>query len=179
MTCASEATGTASPASANENKITEEARRIPIPSRLSIVIARLRAKCREIKAHLMIVDRSPEPAFVVRTASRFMRELHCSEPAGLAEVHCFLRCRPSFPPARFSMPRPAIRRASSFVSSLVADRGRRASKRVAFDPGWIKNRSFGVRRARGEDFRRHGKSGRREAGRVRTRHAQVSGKFMV
>src|SRR5262249_159306 len=64
MTCASEATGTASPASANENKITEEARRIPIPSRLSIVIARLRAKCREIKAHLMIVDRSREPAFV-------------------------------------------------------------------------------------------------------------------
>src|SRR5215472_3409873 len=80
MTCASEATGTASPASANENKITEEARRIPIPSRLSIVIARLRAKCREIKAHLMIVDRSREPAFVARTS---LRELHCSEPAGL------------------------------------------------------------------------------------------------
>src|SRR6516164_10550902 len=88
MTCASEATGTASPASANENKITEEARRIPIPSRLSIVIARLRAKCREIKAHLMIVDRSPERAFVARTASRFMRELHCSQPAGLAEARC-------------------------------------------------------------------------------------------
>ena len=54
ITCASEVTGTASPASANENKITEEARRIPILSRLSIVIASLRAKYREIKAHLMI-----------------------------------------------------------------------------------------------------------------------------
>jgi len=46
------------------------------------------------RAHLMIVDRSPEPAFVARTTSRFMRGLHCSEPAGLAEARCFLRCRP-------------------------------------------------------------------------------------
>src|SRR5215470_12439128 len=82
MTCASEATGTASPASANEIKITEEARRIPIPSRLSIVIARLRAKCREIKAHLMIVDRSREPAFVARTASRFLLRGRCRPRAG-------------------------------------------------------------------------------------------------
>jgi hypothetical protein len=34
----------------------------------------------------MIVDRSLEPAFVARTTSRFMRGLHCSEPAGLAEA---------------------------------------------------------------------------------------------
>src|SRR5215470_11690131 len=104
MTCASEVTGTASPANANENKITEEARRIPIPSRLSIVIASLSAKYREIKAHLMIVDRSPERAFVARTASRFMRELHCSQPAGLAEVRCFLRCQPFCQPPKFSTP---------------------------------------------------------------------------
>src|SRR6516164_259375 len=102
MTCVSEVTGTASPASANENKITEEARRIPIPSRLSDCYRSLRAKCREIKAHLMIVDRSLEPAFVARTACRFMRGLHYSEPAGLAEARCFLRCRPFCRPAKFS-----------------------------------------------------------------------------
>src|SRR6516165_6959634 len=87
MTCASEVTGTASPANANENKITEEARRIPIPSRLSIVIASLRAKCREIKAHLMIVDRSPEPAFVARTASRVMRGLQALQTRNHRDVH--------------------------------------------------------------------------------------------
>jgi hypothetical protein len=51
----------------------------------------------------MIVDRSPEPAFVARTASRVMRGLHCSEPAGLAEARCFLRCRPFCRPAKFSV----------------------------------------------------------------------------
>ena len=29
------------------------------------------------------------PAFIARTASRVMWGLHCSEPAGLAEAHCF------------------------------------------------------------------------------------------
>jgi hypothetical protein len=55
-----------------------------------------------------------------------MQGLHYSEQAKLAEAHCFLRRRPSYRPAKFSMPHPAPRLIASGPEALspLADFGR-------------------------------------------------------